>query len=548
MTSRFPTAALVSASLLYALAPHCFADEAGRIDRLTIALDADPVGTAPALHFHAPGKLVIQHVGEALVAHRDDMSIAPMLAERVDVSDDGLTYAFRIRKDVHFHNGKPVTATDVSWVWNDYYLNPETEWHCKSFYDGTGSTIERSTGGHILSVKPLDSHIVEFRLAERSNLFLARMADVSCAPIIFHRDSFKADGSWDKLIGTGPYQFVSWEPGKRIVLKRFDGYVSRTEPRDGYAGAKLALAREIVLDIVPNRQEAFARLKAGLVDIVPDVQEAERMWLEGTPGIAIHTTSTINFWNLLIMSRNPALADIRMRRAIAHAIDLDYLAAVLTEGRQRANSSVISTNSHFHSAVHDRRIPFDIARARELLAEAGYDGAPIEIQTNRDGYPEMYRIGVLVRSMLQSVGINAVLKVMPWKEQLDNRYRNATFQLQAFGQGGRNHPALVYGKFIGPKSALNDPENTYERLQWIDDEAYDMVNRAEVAPTVEEQQAIYDDLHRRMLDQVVTLALLNFEYHDAIRAELRGFHTTPFMRTTLWGVSRVADGEAGASD
>jgi hypothetical protein len=51
-----------------------------------------------------------------------------------------------------------------------------------------------------------------------------------------------------------------------------------------------------------------------------------------------------------------------------------------------------------------------------------------------------------------------------------------------------------------------------------------------------------------MLDQVVTLALLNFEYHDAIRAELRGFHTTPFMRTTLWGVSRVADGEAGASD
>ena len=253
------------------------------------------------------------------------------------------------------------------------------------------------------------------------------------------------------------------------------------------------------------------------------------MWLEGTPGISIHTTSTINFWNLLIQTRDPLLSDLRMRRAIAHAINLDYLAAVLTEGRQSANPSVISQNSEFHSAVHDQGHEFNLQTSRELLRAAGYAGQPVEIQTNRDGYPEMHRLAVLVRSMLQAAGINAVLNIMPWDEQLNTHYRSGSFQLQAFGQGGRNHAALVYGKFIGSKDEL-------ARFQWDDPDIFALLNKAHEVTTPAEQQALFDELHLRMLEAVPTLALLNFEYHDAVRSALQGFHTTPFMRTTLWGV------------
>lgn len=512
------------------------ADTGHTFERLSIALEADPVGVEPGLHLHAPGKLVVQHIGEALVAHRDDMSVAPMLAESFEVSTDGLTYTFHIREQASFHNGEPVTAADVVWAWNNYYLNPETDWHCKTFYDGSGSTIDRTTGGHIKSIDASSDMIVVFTLHESSNLFLARMADVSCAPVIFHRDSMAKDGSWDKLIATGPYRFSHWNPGEDILLTRFDEYVPREEPKDGYSGAKVAFAKEIHLPIIPDRQEAFAQLKAGKIDAVRDVRESERMWLENSPGIRIDTTSTINFWNLLLMSRNPALSDVRMRRAIAHAIDLDYIAAVLTEGRQQANPSVISAASLFHTPVHDQRIQFNPAASKALLQELSYDGSSIEIQTNLDGLPEMYRIGVLVRSMLRAVGINAALNVMPWKEQLDTHYRSAKFQLQAFGQGGRNHPALVYGKFIGPESALSEADGKYQRLQWIDDEAFALVNRAEVATTIAEQISIYEDLHIRMLENIATLPLLNFEHHDAVREGVQGFHTTPFIRTTLWGV------------
>lgn len=505
--------------------------EEGRFDRLTVAFDADPVGLEPALHFHAPGKMVVQHVGEALVAHRDDMSIAPMLAESIEISEDRRRYSFTIREGAKFHNGQSVTADDVVWAWQEYYLNPEIDWHCRVYYDGSGSIEERTVGGYVESVYAHDRRTVEFLLHEPSNLFLARMADVSCAPIIFHRKSFNTDGSWNRLIATGPYEIIQWDKRDRIVLKRFDGYVPRPEPRDGYSGAKLAYADEIVFDVFDDRQAAIAALKSGIVDMVPDIQESERVWLESVDGIDIHTTSTINFWNLLIQTSDPLLADIRMRRAIAHAIDLDYLAAVLTEGRQEANPSVISRNSLFHSDVHNRGHEFDLDRARGLLKEAGYRGEPVTIQTNRDGYPEMYRIGVLAQSMLRSAGINAILEIIPWQEQLDTHYRSGTFQLQAFGQGGRNDPALVYGKFIGPKDAM-------ARFQWDDQEAFKLVEKAQSAPTNSAQQSIYDELHQRMLEDVPTLALLNFEYHDAVRSDLRGFHTTPFMRTTLWGVTR----------
>jgi peptide/nickel transport system substrate-binding protein len=389
-------------------------------------------------------------------------------------------------------------------------------------------------GAHITAIKAVDERTVVFELAKPSNLFLARLADVSCAPVIIHRDSWKADGSFDRPLGTGPYTFVEWRQGESVRLKRFEEYVPRSEPRDGYAGAKVAYAEEILVQVYSDRKAAFDALRKGTLDIVTDVQESERMWLEGTPGIAIHTTSTINFWNLLIQTRDPLLSDLRMRRAIAHAINLDYLAAVLTEGRQSANPSVVSQNSEFHSTVHDQGHEFNLQTSRELLRAAGYAGQPVEIQTNRDGYPEMYRLAMLIRSMLQAAGINAVLNIMPWDEQLNTHYRSGSFQLQAFGQGGRNHAALVYGKFIGSKDEL-------ARFQWDDPAIFALLNKAHEVTTPAEQQALFDELHLRMLEAVPTLALLNFEYHDAVRSALQGFHTTPFMRTTLWGVHPVAE-------
>lgn len=504
------------------------AESPKQTERLTVALGNNPSATEPGKHMNGSAKLVVQHIGESLVGHRRDMSVAPVLADSFEVSADHRIYTFRLRPDVRFHNGELLTADDVVWVWQEYYLNPVTDWECLSYYDGTGTIEDRTNGAHVLSVEATAPDTVEFRLAEPSILFLPRMADVNCAPVVFHRDSIAADGSWLRLIGTGPYEFVEWRRDELVHLRRFAAYMPRQEPRDGYAGARVAYAEEIMLPIMADRRAALAALRRGDVDAILEVREAERVQLVGLPDLRINTTQTVSYWGILIQTLDPLLSDLRIRRAIAHAISADYIAEVLTEGRQSANQSVILRNTIHDTPAQRQSHRFDPDLARQLLLEAGYDGQPIEIQANRDGFPEMLRIGILVRSMLNAVGFNVVLNEMPWREQLDTHYRQGSFQLQAFGQGGRNHPILAYGKFIGPKEEK-------PRFQWDDAEAFSMLERAERAPDEAGVQPILDELHYRMLADVPTIALLNFERHDAVRSNVHGVETMPFMRTVLWG-------------
>jgi peptide/nickel transport system substrate-binding protein len=523
MTAERTAHAIVAAALL------SLASVAAVAQTLKVAIEAEPEGLDPLLHHHAPGKLVVQHVGESLVGYRSDLSIAPALAERIDVSADARTYRFRVRDGAKFHNGAAVTAADVAWVFSSYYLDPKRKWECLPFYDGTGTTEERTAGVRVRSVRAVDRRTVEFRLEEPSSLFLHRLADTSCVPLVFHRASLGPDGKLRELIGTGPFRMGEWRRGDRLRLERFEQYRPGTGNRDGYGGAREPLVEAIEFVVVP-KADWVAALEARRVHVLPDVDYGQYVAARETKGVEAVVTPLTSWYDLLIQTRDPVLSDKRVRQAIAHAIDLDYVAAVVTQGRGKGNPSVIPTGAEFHTKVHDERSALDPARARELLREASYNGQAITLQTSRDAFPWLYDAAVAVGSMLRAVGLNVQLQVIPWKEQLDTHYRGGSFQLSLFLFGGRNSPTLAYGKFIGPKAEL-------ARFQWDDSEAFALVREAEDATTVEALQAAYDALHRRMVDDVPTLPLFNDERFDLIAANVRGYEPTRFMRVPLWGVS-----------
>jgi len=520
MTPKRPVLAAV------ALAAFCLAADA---QTLKVAVQADPEGLDPLLHHHASGKLVVQHVAESLVGYRSDLSIAPVLAERIDVSPDGRRYRFPIRDGAKFHNGAPVTAADVAWVFQRYYLDPARKWECRSFYDGTGTTEERTAGVAVEQVRAIDRRTIEFRLAKPSSLFLHRLADTSCAPVVFHRASLGPDGQLRELIGTGPFRVAHWRKGELLRIEKFADYQPRSEQRDGYGGARIAQVQAIELVVIPDSARALAALQAGAVHVLPDVELADYRAGRDKPGVKAVVTPLTSWYDLLIQTTDPLLADKRLRQAIAHAIDLDYVAAVATEGRSRGNPSVIPLGAQYHTATHDQRRALDTARARELIREAGYEGALIRLQTSNDAYPLLYPAAVAVRSMLRAVGLNVELETLPWREQLDEHYRGGSFQLNLFLFGGRNSPTLSYGKFIGPKASL-------ARFQWDDEGAFALVQQAENATSDEALQATYDELHRRLVEDVPTIPLFNDERFDLIGEKVHGYEPARFMRVPLWGV------------
>ncbi|WP_417455648.1 ABC transporter substrate-binding protein [Kordiimonas sp.] len=503
-------------------------------DVLRLALPS-PLNTVdPALHLHQPDKVTIEHVSEALVALKADMTVGAGLAESFRVSSDGLQYTFVLRPNVTFHNGEKLTADTVEWVWENYYLKPEVEWHCLARFDERADDRhDRTLGGNIKAIDALDDRTVRFTLAEPSSAFLYRMADVSCPAVIFHPDSIGENGRVDNLIGTGPYKFDGVAENGVVTLKRFDGYQGLKGKRDGYSGARVAKVARVELVPVKNERDAVSRFLAGEIDILGEISAATYMGLKAEETPKLYSHAMTSWWALLLQTADPVLDDVRVRKAIAHAIDAKRIADVVSNGRVAANPSVVPVFSAYTSKTHKEGWDYNPALARKLLAEAGYNGEQVTLHASADPYPEMMENAVLINSMLNAVGINATLEPMSWDSQLNAKYRKGAFQLSSFGYGGRDYPTFVYGKFLGPKSVK-------PIMQWESPDMEALVDSTLGQRTVKELSATYAKIHTRMLADVPMIPLFPFELRGASAPTVKGFELWAHNRPRLWGVTKDA--------
>ncbi len=479
---------------------------------LRIAIPGDIRGTNPGVMRDGNTDTVIHHIVESLVAYRSDLSVAPLLAERVEASEGGAVYTFHLRRDVEFHNREPMTSREVLW-----------SWRCRHLYDGTGE------GTMVVSIDAPDRYTVIFRLQRPDSLFLDRMANIQCVTAILHPDSVDADGEWIEPVATGPYVMQEWKHGEYMLLRRFDHYSPRTEPRDGYAGARHAETQFVRFVIVPEPAIGVAGIIAGDLDILPHVPPYLAQELARHEELQLHEQDLLYWSALLVNSADPLLGNPLMRRALAHALDTARIAEISTFGQARANSSAVPLLSPYHTGVHDRWWPYDPAEAKRLLGLAGYAGQKIRIQTNRK-YPVMFDNAVAIQAMLTAVGIDAPLQVLDWGTQLAD-YFSGDFQLSSFGFSARTHPVLNYDILLGDKEIRAS-------AQWQDEAASRRVRQAEATRDVREQTAIFEKIHLMMVQDVPILGLFNDSSLDATRADVEGYEPWPLANPRLWGVRK----------
>lgn len=490
-------------------------------DEIRIAIQGDIRGTNPGVTRDGNTDTVIHHVVEALVAYREDLTVAPQLAERIEVADNGATYRFALRRDVVFHNGAPMTARQVKWSWQRM-LDPATHWRCRRWYDGTGSQ-----GTKITAIETPDDYTVVFRLQQPSSAFLHRLANVQCVTAILHPDSVGPDGEWIAPVGTGPYTMDRWQRGEYIALKKFDRYASPSGPRDGYAGARKALAGRLRFMIVPEISIGVAGVMAGDIDIVPHIPLHMVPELQRHPDIHLSGQDLLYWTVLLIQTDDELLGNPLIRKAIAHALNPEQIALVSSFGKARANPSALPVMSPYYSPSHSQWWPYDPEKARQLLRQAGYRGEPIRIKTNRK-YAYMFENAIAVQAMLTAVGIHAPLDVVDWATQLSD-YFAGRFQLSSFGYSGRTHPALNYGTLLGSKR--QNPA-----VQWQNAQALDLLNRAEHTFDRVQQQKIFARIHQLMIEDIPIIGLYNEHQVEAMRKEIHGFENWSIGRPRLWGV------------
>lgn len=487
---------------------------------LRVRLNADIRSTDPGINRDANTDGVVLHMVEGLVAFREDTSVGPLLADKIDVSEDGKAYSFTLRDRLKFHNGAPVTAEDVVWTWNRY-LDPAQQWRCLPDFDGHGFA-------KIMSVEAKDARTVVFTLDKPSALFLATMARADCGGSgILHRDSVGADGKWKEPIGTGPFKMGEWRRGQFVELIKFDGYQSRGGARDGNTGGKEALVDKVRFLVVPDGSAAKAALLAGSLDVVADMPNSEVADLKDNPAVRMVISPTMSLNTILFQTKDPLLSDVRIRKAIALSIDTNQIAEVVSQGISKGNNSAIPSSSPFYKGVQSSGYKHDIEAAKKLLQEAGYKNQPIRLITNKR-YDTMFDSAVLVQEMARQAGIRIELDVLDWATELD-RYGKGDYQMMSFSYSARLDPSLNFDMFTGPKA-------TQPRKVWDNREADALLRQSMDTADAAKRQTIFDQLHQLLLADVPMINLYNGGEVSTVRRNVEGFKGWATQTPRLWSV------------
>ncbi|MBT0585182.1 ABC transporter substrate-binding protein [Alteromonas oceanisediminis] len=506
----------------------CFVAASDNI--LRVGIDRDIASTEYTDKHDNANIMVLHQIYEGLVAYDENMELAPLLAKHWDVSDDGKTYRFTLRQDAMFHNGESLNAEIVKWNF-ERFLSVERDWgaHCRDQLNGGFEEYIRPA--YIVDISVLSPFELEVRLQSPSGMFLHHLANEHCIYPIIHPDSLGKDGKWKSPIATGPFQLESWSKGKSIVLSKNEHYRGQAGMRNGLVGNKEVLLEKIEFFVQTSKTEALAKLSKGELDLVPDIDILTETDVINHQNTVLRKTTVPSFLQLIVQSRSNTILDkVEMRQAIAYALDKQKIIKESVGSFAKVNHSAVAKSSPYFSLVQQRGTEYDVEKSKHLLSKAGYAGEYIPILASKAPYPVFSRAAELVAEMLQAVGINSAVEYETWAEHRA-KYAQNDYSLTLISFSVRTDPALMYSAMVGQKG-------DHAWYMWEDMEAESLVTRAVIERDSELRQALFDQLHQKMLDWTPTVGLSDFPRIDAVGKTVEGYEPWALGIPRLWGVKK----------
>lgn len=356
------------------------------------------------------------NIFEQLFALDSSYQIRPMLATGYKMSTDGLTYTIPLRTGVNFQNGQPMTATDV--------VASIKRW-------GEISSPGILAMAHISDVTASNSHTVVITMKQPYSPLISDLASPDQAAIIIPASIAQAAGKTPltdaQIIGTGPYKFVSWQRGQKIVLQKWSGYsaLPASDNWGGLAGHKVAYIDQLNYDIVPSSSVRLSGLQTGEFTVSTQLSSDSYSQLAQTPTVKPVSVQPANALYIVFNKKVGPFTNPLMRQAINLVANKPQIASAAFGNQkfwtlsnamffpQQKPLYVTSGESVFKS--------YDPQKAAQLMKQAGYDPArPLKILVTKT-YPYMYNAGVALAQELNSIGIKTDVIVYDWPTDLATR-------------------------------------------------------------------------------------------------------------------------------
>ena len=353
---------------------------------------------------------VLFNIFEGLVKPNSDGEMIPAVAEKYELSEDGTTYTFTLREGVKFHNGQTVTAEDVV-----YSIN-----RCAAVPEGQEKPLVAAFSA-VKSVEALDEKTVAVTIAQRDLEFISYMTAAIIPADYENQDTAP--------VGTGPFRFVSRTPQQDFVMERFEDYW----------GAPAWLDK-VTYKICENADALVMNLNGGSIDLCAHLTSAQASQLNQSFQVL---EGTMNLVQAIYLNNQAKPFDNQLvRQALCYAIDRQGIMDMVADGHGTAVGSSIypAFTKYFLPELVDK-YPHDVAKAKELLAQAGYpDGFDMTISVPNNYQPHMDTAEV-VAEQLREAGINVTIQPVEWSTWLDTIYNGRQFQATVVGVDAANMTA-----------------------------------------------------------------------------------------------------------
>lgn len=448
------------------------------------------------------------HVYESLFAIDAEGIPQPLLATGATWSDGNLTLTIPLRTNVLFHNGARMTAEDVVASLQRWLRMGQ---------------LGQESAPVVKDVVAQDARTVVFHLKEPFGLLPLYMAAAGNAMAAIMPKSIidkYGDKPVQEYIGTGPYRFEEWKPGAYIKLTRWDRYVSVNRPASNYAGRRIAYVNDIYIFAVPDNNTRLAGVRTGQYDLAYNLSNDHYEELKGTGNIQTPVLkpggwAVVNFNKKARLFTNP-----KLRQAVLKAMASKPLMQAAfgpqdfwSVDSPRLGYLAYEDNKTGAGAFNHQ----DVAGAKALLAEAGYNGTPVVWLTTRN-IPWMYNLALVGKSQMEAAGFKVDLQLSDWATLVQRRSQPEAWDIFQTGMTG---PRAV------PTSLVSVVSSGWPGW-WTNPKKNELLKKFASSVRLEDRKTAWSDIQRLFYEDVPAVKAGDFYGWHAMSKRVHGYTNVSF--------------------
>ncbi|WP_425290222.1 ABC transporter substrate-binding protein [Arsenicitalea aurantiaca] len=489
---------------------------------LIVGQIAEPQSLDPHTVTAANDFRIVVNIYDGLVRYADGtLEVEPALATDWEISEDGLTYTFTLREGVNFHDGTPFNAEAVKFNF-DRMLDEN-----HPFY-GTGPFPLSFNFESVENVEVVDDLTVRFTLSEPFAPFLSNLAYPT--GLIVSPAAVEANGEdyGRNPAGTGAYRFAQWQSNTSVVLE------ANPEYWDGAPALEALVFRPIT-----DANTRVAEMLSGGIDVMVEVPPDNIATFADDPNFTVHEATGPHVWYVMLNAKEGPFADPRVRQAANYAVNKEGLVNDILQGTAEISDSPVPPA--FGWAYNDELepYPYDPERARELLAEAGAEGASLTFYVTEggSGMLDPVNMGTAIQADLEAVGFDVSIETYEFNTFLG--LVNAGLEGQAdMAQMAwmTNDPDTL--PFLTLRTDAWPEAGGFNSGYYSNPEVDTLIEEARVETDPEARAALYREMQTLVFEDAPWIFVANWRQNAVTTANVEGFSLQPSFLLMLQDVAK----------